>query len=77
MPYLLATFDIAGFYYRDRAPFWRNAWMGDEKERKASEERPQRYEHQSSSGASTGIAKPAFTRSITTIVLNPLMSGFS
>lgn len=31
---------------------------------------------QSSDGTSTGTAKPAFTRSIMTIVLKPLMSGF-
>lgn len=31
---------------------------------------------QSSDGISTGTAKPAFTRSIMTIVLKPLMSAF-
>lgn len=30
-----------------------------------------------SSGSSIGIAKPTFTRSSMTIVLNPFMSGFS
>jgi hypothetical protein len=34
-------------------------------------------QRQSSEGSWIGMAKPVFTRSITTIVLKPLMSGFS
>lgn len=54
--------------------------VGDEKEREGgaySVRGTIAVSRHSSFGSSTGIAKPALTRSITTIVLKPLMSGFS